>query len=116
MIPWSLETAAASGIFKLFIADNAPERIYTIAAGMGVVDFVIPGNKVEFVAKYRKLLEDLMGADNVDFFAPGFIAQGGKITDFAKAAGRVWIAIVGRAIYEAENIREAALEIAACLA
>jgi orotidine-5'-phosphate decarboxylase len=44
------------------------------------------------------------------FFAPGFVAQGGEITEAAKAAGKFWHAIVGRAIYEAEDIRKAAEE------
>lgn len=82
-----------------FIADSAPEHIYTIAAENGVRDFVVPGNKVEYVAKYRKLLEDILGPDNFTLYAPGFIAQGGNISEAGQAAGNKFHAIVGSAIY-----------------
>ena len=39
------------------------------------------------------------------FYAPGFVAQGGEISAAGEAAGRRWHAIVGRAIYEASDIR-----------
>ncbi|SRR5260221_388947 len=90
------------------IADNAPERIFTIAAENGVRDFVVPGNKIEYVAKYKELLDQQLGEGNFTLYAPGFITQGGEISDFAKAAGNKWHAIVGSAIYKATNINEAA--------
>jgi orotidine-5'-phosphate decarboxylase len=40
----------------------------------------------------------------------GFIVQGGRITEVAKAAGDSWHAIVGREIYEAKDVRVAAKE------
>ena len=96
-----------------FIADGAPERIYAQAANRGITNFVVPGNKVEFVKKYRRLLEDILGTNNFALWAPGFISQKGKITEFAKEAGPTWRAIVGSAIYKAENINEAAKMIVA---
>ncbi len=98
-----------------FIADSAPERIYTIAAENGVTNFVVPGNKVEFVVKYRELLERLLGKGNFTLYAPGFIKQGGNISETGEAAGDNWHAIVGSAIYNCkgiENMRNAALELA----
>lgn len=91
-----------------FIEDSAPERIYSIAAEKGVRDFVVPGNKVEFVRKYRQLLERLLGQGNFVLYAPGFIAQRGNITETAKVAGNNWHAIVGSAIYKTKNMKKAA--------
>lgn len=86
-----------------FIGDKEPERIFTIAAKLGVRDFVVPANKVKFVKKYQKLLERLLGKDNFTLYAPGFISQGGQISETGKVAGKSWHAIVGRAIYEATD-------------
>lgn len=90
------------------VADGAPERIFTIAAENGVTDFVVPGNKIEYVAKYKALLDNQLGEGNFTLYAPGFITQGGEISDFAQAAGDKWHAIVGSAIYKAVNMNEAA--------
>lgn len=97
-----------------FIGDISPEKIYAIAVENGVTNFVVPGNKVEFVLKYRKLLDDLLGEGNFCLYAPGFISQGGDISETGKVAGENWHAIVGSAIYNAEGVsgmREAALKV-----
>lgn len=97
-----------------FIADMSPEQIYTIAAKNGITNFVVPGNKVEFVLKYRQLLEGLLAEGNFVLFAPGFIGQGGDISETGKAAGERWHAIVGGAIYNAlgmDGMKEAAMKI-----
>lgn len=91
-----------------FIADESPEKIFSIAVEQGVKDFVVPGNKPEFVEKYRKLFERLLGEGNFTLYAPGFIAQGGKISETGRVAGKYWHAIVGSAIYKAENPTQAA--------
>ncbi|MDP2864307.1 MAG: hypothetical protein Q8N73_01445, partial [bacterium] len=86
----------------------------TIAAENGVSNFVVPGNKTEFVLRYRELLEKLLGQGNFTLYAPGFIAQLGIISETGKVAGESWHAIVGSAIYKAEgveNMRKAALEV-----
>ena len=88
-----------------FIADDAPERIYSLAAKNGVRDFVVPGNKAEYVEKYRSLLEEILGPDSFALYAPGFITQKGEISEFAKVAGDRWHAIVGSAIYKAADIK-----------
>lgn len=90
-----------------FIADNAPERIYTIAASLGVRDFIVPGNKPDKIKFYRDMLERI----NPVFYSPGLIAQGGKLTESAKAAGPRWHAIVGRAIYEQKDMHKATKEL-----
>ncbi|OGM16242.1 hypothetical protein A2V55_00940 [Candidatus Woesebacteria bacterium RBG_19FT_COMBO_37_29] len=90
------------------IADHAPARIFTIAAQEGVRDFVVPGNKIEYVQYYKQLLDEAVGEGNFTLYAPGFITQGGEISDFAKAAGDKWHAIVGSAIYKAVDMKVAA--------
>lgn len=91
-----------------FIANSAPERIFVIAVEEGVRDFVVPGNKVEYVKLYKGLLERILGKDNFTLYAPGFINQGGSISEAGKVAGKKWHAIVGSAIYKAENIQNTA--------
>ena len=94
-----------------FIADDAPEKIFKIAMGSGVRDFVVPGNKVGYVRKYRQLFADELDEGNFTLYAPGFITQGGVITETGKMAGENWHAIVGSAIYKAPDITKAAEEI-----
>src|SRR3989338_199824 len=90
-----------------YLADESIMEIYQNAANTDVTNFVVPGNKPEAIAKIRKILEEI-GIEPV-FYAPGFIAQGGKISDGAKVAGERFHGIVGRGIYEADNIKAAAL-------
>ncbi len=97
-----------------FIANFGPRRIYQIAAKLGITDFVVPGNKVDFVLEYRQLLDTILGRGNFTLYAPGFISQGGDISETGKIAGNIWHAIVGGAIYKEEgieNMRQAALEV-----
>lgn len=92
-----------------YIMNEAPKRMYSIAADLGVKDFVVPGNKPDKIKFYRQLLEskDIKPV----FYSPGLVAQGGKISESTKEAGQSWHAIIGRGIYKAENIKEAALEL-----
>lgn len=92
-----------------FIADEALDGIYLNAAKLGVTNFVVPGNRIERIKHYRSILEPIV--NELTFFAPGFVAQGGEITEAAKAAGKFWHAIVGRGIYRAENMKKAAQEL-----
>ena len=95
-----------------FIDDNAPSRMYEIAASMGVTDFVIPGNKVDKAMNYVNLIKTKI--KNPVFYSPGLVAQGGKISDLAQKLDS-WHAIIGRAIYEAEDMQKAAEEYASQL-
>jgi len=97
-----------------YIADDAAtEKIYTNSVYEGIKDYVVPGNKPEVIKTIRKMLLDM----NIDpiFYSPGFISQGGRISDAAVAAGNHWHAIVGRAIYEAQDIRKAVMSLASHL-
>jgi len=93
-----------------FITDEGAMEMYRIAARAGINHFVVPGNKTDVIKTVRELVE----AEGVTpvFFAPGFVAQGGKIADAAKVAGDRFHGIVGRGIYEPKDksIREAARE------
>ncbi|MBI3035692.1 orotidine 5'-phosphate decarboxylase [Candidatus Woesearchaeota archaeon] len=92
-----------------FIDDNAPKRMYEIAASMGVNDFVIPGNKPDKAMEYVKIIKNKI--KNPVFYSPGLITQGGSISDLAKKLDS-WHAIVGRAIYGARDMRKAAEKLA----
>jgi orotidine-5'-phosphate decarboxylase len=97
-----------------FLAPSSPGKIFEIAASMGVTDFVVPGNKAAKVEHYRKLLASLMEGSQFTLYAPGFISQGGDITETGQMAGDNWHAIVGSALYNQEGvdaIREAALRL-----
>lgn len=93
-----------------YIADEAILDMYLKASELGVNDFVVPGNRPEDIRKIRKALED--NGFPPTFYAPGFITQGGSISEAAKVAGDCWHAIVGRDLSGADNIREAARELA----
>lgn len=94
-----------------YIADDAPERIFRLACELGVDHFIVPGNKIEWVKKLRKIVAEILGEGNYCLAAPGFIKQKGIISECGAVAGNNWHAIVGGGIYKAENIREAAIEI-----
>ncbi len=89
-----------------FIDDSVPEKIFALAAKKGVSNFVVPGNKPEKMAHYKKFLEK-RGVKPV-FFVPGLIAQGGTIEGARKALGSNYHAIVGRSLYGAKDIRKSA--------
>jgi len=91
-----------------FITDEGALEMYRIAARAGVNNFVVPGNKPEVIKQVRDVVE----AEGVSpvFYAPGFVAQGGKIEAAAKAAGDRFHGIVGRGIYQAKDMHAAAVE------
>ena len=93
-----------------YIHDSAPGRIFENAAKEGIKDFVVPGNKAEFVKQYKELFDRVVGPGEYTLYAPGFITQGGEISEMAQAAGDNWHAIVGSAIYNAVDIKKAAEE------
>lgn len=90
------------------ISEKESLKIYEIAAENRIKDYVVPGNKPEKIKIYKAFLE-ARGIKPV-FYSPGLIAQGGNITESAKAAGDKWHAIIGRALYNAKDINKAAKE------
>jgi orotidine-5'-phosphate decarboxylase len=91
-----------------FISDEGALEMYRIAARAGITHFVVPGNKLEVIRTVKETVE----AEGVVpiFYSPGFVAQGGKIEDATKVAGERWHAIVGRGIYQAKDMKNAALK------
>ena len=91
-----------------WITDEGALEMYRIAARVGINNFVVPGNKPDVIKQIRGVIE----AEGINpvFYAPGFIAQGGSISDATKVAGDRFHGIVGRGIYQAEDMRAAAIE------
>lgn len=91
-----------------FITDKGALEMYKIAARTGINNFVVPGNKPEIIRQ----IQDTVEAEGVApvFYAPGFVAQGGKLSETAKVAGYRFHGIVGRGIYQAKDMHAAALE------
>ena len=94
-----------------YIANEAPERIFSLACKFGVRHFVVPGNKIEWIVKLRALLVEELGEGNFVLYAPGFITQKGDISECGQAAGENWHAIVGSAIYKADDMQDAAMTV-----
>jgi len=67
----------------------------------------------EKIIEYREFLET-KGIKPV-LYSPGLIAQGGSLSEGAKAAGENWHAIVGRALYKSKNIKKAAQQMVKAL-
>lgn len=98
-----------------YIADSAIDRILAIALDTGVTDFIVPGNNPREVERTQVLLSTKLG-DAATLYSPGFIQQGGDLSEAARVAGPRWHAIVGRAIYSADDPRAAALTLAEAVA
>lgn len=82
-----------------YIPDDVPEKIYRLAIELGVRSFVVPGNKLPWVEKLRALFDQEIGAGKFDLYAPGFVTQGGDVSECGQAAGPQFHAICGSGIY-----------------
>lgn len=96
-----------------YLADDAIVEIYERAAGLGINDYVVPGNNPEAIRKIRAMLEREHA--HPVLYSPGFVSQGGRVEESIKAAGEHFHAIVGRGIYEADDMRKAAQVFCAAL-
>lgn len=97
------------------IADNQLLGMFEQAIALGVRDFVVPGNKPEKVESYRSYFDMALGAGQFALYAPGFIAQGGSISETGEVAGPRFHAIVASGIVKAEDPRTAAQEMTEAL-
>jgi orotidine-5'-phosphate decarboxylase len=93
-----------------YVRDDAVDKIYGLAAQNRVTDYVVPGNKPDSIRHIRELLT-MHGVEPI-FFSPGFITQGGRVSEAVCVSGASCHAIVGRAIYNARDMRAAAISLA----
>lgn len=89
-----------------YIDDSAVECIYRNACKQGVRDFVVPGTKINWVQKIYSWLVEELGEGNFTLYAPGFVTQGGDISECGAAAGENWHVIVGSGIHKKQRTRE----------
>jgi len=97
-----------------YIADEAIIQMYETAAGLGINDYVVPGNNPEAIKKIRAML--VRERSHPVLYSPGFKVQGGSLEASVRAAEGHFHPIVGRAIFEAADMSEAAKKICAELA
>src|SRR5665213_23463 len=81
------------------LSESALNNIVDLALDLGVGDFIVPGNKAASVEKWRKRIEQYRGVGNFALAAPGFVDQGGSITEAGAVAGEIWHPIIGRGIH-----------------
>ncbi len=96
-----------------YIADEAIVEMYECAANLGINDYVVPGNNPESIRKIRDML--VREHSSPVFYSPGFLTQGGRVDAAIEAAGTHFHAIVGRAIYDAPDMHEAAKKVCSYL-
>jgi orotidine-5'-phosphate decarboxylase len=101
---------------KKFLASEGgvisnPKLLYSIAIDMGIRNFVVPGNKVEFVKEYYQFLKDKIPGGRFRLHAPGFLAQNGEISEMGAVAGDLWDAIIGRGLTKYDTAAEIATAI-----
>jgi orotidine-5'-phosphate decarboxylase len=94
-----------------YIADESFVEILEAAAGLGVHNFVLPGNKPGPMAELKSVLDGCVPEEELTIWSPGLITQGGDVTETGTIAGRRFNAIVGGAIYKADDPRAAAIEL-----
>lgn len=97
------------------IADDRLEEMFDQAIDLGVRDFVVPGNKAEKVDQYRQHFESALGLGQFALYAPGFISQGGDISETGEVAGPRFHAIVASGIVKAEDPAAAARQMVEAL-
>lgn len=90
-----------------YLTDDAPLRIYKLAAEKGVNHFVVPGNKPERMRFYHEILSRAI--PNAKYILPGIGRQGGDIGSAFESLGEsASYAIVGTGIYNNQDIRNSA--------
>lgn len=89
-----------------FVSDDSPGKIYEIAARLGVEYFIAPGNKPDSTKRYMAIMSRFV---KPKICMPGIGRQGGGIaTAFAACGENPAYAIIGMAIYSADDVTAAA--------
>ncbi|MFH1729580.1 MAG: orotidine 5'-phosphate decarboxylase / HUMPS family protein [Pseudomonadota bacterium] len=85
--------------------------VFKLAAEMGVKSYVVPGTKPHAIEKIKNTIQDVLGdLSDVHFYVPGLIRQGGDISEVSKILPQNFHAIIGRGLYESENLEDSMLE------
>ena len=106
-LPLAVYNASGGG----YVIDNALNLIFERAIASGADHFVVPGNTPDKVAHHAAWLVDAVKTPQL--FIPGIGPLGGNIADtFAAADGCRAYAVVGRAVYGADDPAEAARQLA----
>jgi orotidine-5'-phosphate decarboxylase len=95
-----------------YLSNRSIERMYSTAASLGISHFVVPATRSPALQKYARLIS--RNCKSPSFLLPGIGTQGGSISEsFRNLKGYNAYAIIGSAIYEAENMKESAKRFAA---
>lgn len=89
-----------------YLADEAVLRIYSQAIAQGVEHFVVPGNKLSWVAQIKTLLDQEVGPGKYALCGNGFLRQGGDLLRCMELVDHKIHAIIGSAIYQHRNIED----------
>jgi orotidine-5'-phosphate decarboxylase len=100
--------ASEDGLIEGYVHPEAFKRMFALAVELGVRDFVVPGNKPNKVAGYKAVFDREIGKGEYTLWAPGFVTQGGDLSQTGQVAGENFHAIVGSGIYKNENPHQAA--------
>lgn len=100
--------ASADGLSAGYVHPEAFKRMFALAVSLDVRDFVVPGNKPEKVVEYKEFFDQEIGEGGYTLWAPGFVTQGGDLSETGKVAGPNFNAIVGSGIYKQDNPHQAA--------
>lgn len=92
-----------------YIKNNAPEQMYEIGARAGAEFFIVPGNKIDAIRKYSKMLSAIT---KPRFCFPGIGRQGGDIEAAFNACACSSYAIIGSSIYKSTDQKKAAEQFA----
>ena len=79
-------------------------KIYQIALGLGVTDFVVPGTKINALRRIHALAESGQLPQH-SYYTPGIQTQGGSISEILKLIPQNIHFIVGRALINSSDIR-----------
>ncbi len=86
------------------LTEEALEEIIDLGLELGVDNFIVPGNRAGSVIRWRERIERVRGVGGFALAAPGFVDQGGSITDAGAVAGQLWHPIIGRGIHANANM------------
>ncbi len=94
-----------------YFDDDSVMPAFKLAAELGVRNYIVPGTKLHWIEKIQDMLTEALKGEEFLFASPGLIKQGGKISDVAKTIKGPWLGIVGRDIYEKDDMKKAAEEV-----